>query len=666
MLPGESKPFPHRTNQEANPHRFPFPFLKIPEPIPMKTPVLHAIGVSVCLLAQFAVSQSSRAPAALPAVDFLTTKPVIDGRIDNALVSLPVRLFDTVETTSDMVHVSRTSYRLGYTNEGLYLYLETSKKELMSRDRAYQNGDGFHMVLAIPTADGSPTREFLVLAFSPRDPSPGRRAFVWYRNVDLAFIRLQNVQIAESTHDGRSGIELFLPWNSIPPYHPWLRDAIGFNLCFVEASGEKDMAYHFVLLDERIQSEQYARQYRLLPFAPPPPDAGAQISVCLEANHLFPSDTIRAVVAGVVGNAKSVHVRFDILNEDSVTQSSQSVLATLVRPPRHAVVSLPKVAPAPGAYTVRWSCADPPASGEAPLTVLPAFNLRDWTARVSRLHGVIAPGSETTILFLLEQISNDLAALRAYDTGRGLFSRIVALDSLLVQAERGSDAIANRSGVLRRAYRSTVDSSLQPYTIKIPKSYSPSHPIPLVVYLHGSGQDDQGSFDDDSTDDGFIHLAPRGRGTSNVYTKDHAQDDIREAIDDVCRNYSIDTTRIILTGFSMGGYGVYRTFIEMPTRFCALAIFSGSPNMATKWLGPGYPDFSTLESVQSFRGMKMFIFHGGRDRNVPVEYTDSLVVNLRKAGATVEYVREEEKGHENPSEEGQLQYRKWLDRVTDR
>ncbi len=88
--------------------------------------------------------------------------------------------------------------------------------------------------------------------------------------------------------------------------------------------------------------------------------------------------------------------------------------------------------------------------------------------------------------------------------------------------------------------------------------------------------------------------------------------------------------------------------------------------MATKWLGPGYPDFSTLESVQSFRGMKMFIFHGGRDRNVPVEHTDSLVVNLRKAGAEVEYVREEEKGHENPSEEGQLQYRKWLDRVTDR
>jgi len=185
--------------------------------------------------------------------------------------------------------------------------------------------------------------------------------------------------------------------------------------------------------------------------------------------------------------------------------------------------------------------------------------------------------------------------------------------------------------------------------------------MPLVVYLHGSGQDDRGHFDDDTTEEPYIRLAPRGRGTSNVYTTDHAQDDIREAIDDVCRNYTIDKRRIVLTGFSMGGYGVYRTFVEMPKRFCALAIFSGSPNMATRWLGPGHPDFSTPASVAPFRAMPMFIFHGRRDRNVPVEYTDSLVVNLKKAGAKVEYVREEEKGHEAPSPAARKKYSAWLE-----
>ena len=38
----------------------------------------------------------------------------------------------------------------------------------------------------------------------------------------------------------------------------------------------------------------------------------------------------------------------------------------------------------------------------------------------------------------------------------------------------------------------------------------------------------------------------------------------------MAENYSLDTTRIVLSGFSMGGYGVYRTFWESPEMFEAL------------------------------------------------------------------------------------------------
>ncbi len=620
--------------------------------------IVLAVASAFLLITLPTCADGALSGAPFPAVDFLLQKPVVDGTLDGGLTSLPVRTFDTVETTSDTAHVSTMSYRLGYTNEGLYLYLETGKERLVGRDRAYQNGDGFHMVLALPTPDGSPTREFLVLACSPME-SDGRRAFVWYRNVDLSFRPLRNVECAVHSDRLGAGIELFLPWNSVPPYHPWLQNAIGFNLCYVEASGANEKTYHFALLDEYIQSEQHARLCRLLPFAPPSPDAPAQLAFALERNHCFPSDTLRAIVGGISRHHPTATIDVTLLKSDS----SRSVLcidAIVPFPPRSATVVVSHADLSPGNYVVQWRSATDSSGGTLPLTVLPSFTMDDWTHRLNSATMNLSPGSAATLQFLLDQISHDLGALHRYDTGRDLPGRIQSLDTLLRSAGRGDDQLAHRTGVVRRAYRSLIDGTLQPYSLKIPRRVSHDTPVPLIVYLHGSGEDDRGQFDQDTSDDGYLWLAPNGRGTSNVYTTDHAQDDIREAVNDVCRNYAVDTARIILSGFSMGGYGVYRTFIETPRRFRALAIFSGSPNLASRWLGPGHPDFTEPSMLAPFRGVPMFIVHGGRDRNCPVGETDELVENLRRSGAIVEYHREDDRGHEAPSDSVRQRYRAWI------
>ncbi len=613
------------------------------------------------LFCSFAYSQEAPGIETRPLqpVDFLSAKPVIDGSLDPECRALPQRSFDTVETTSPGAAVHPCSYRLGYTGEGLYLAIEIFKDRLVSRDRAYQNGDGFHLVLAIPTPGEPSTREFLVLAFSPLD-STRRKAFVWYRNVDLAFTPLKLTELAAGMQGASSMFELFLPWRSIPPYHPWLLDSIGFNLCLVEASGDKEKAYHFVVLDEQIQSEQHPRLSSSLRFAPPGRDAHPALAVALSANHLFPLDTLRAIVAGIAPSHHAEPLRFEIVNNDSTVCLTRNVNVLLPPPPNHERVAIGPVTLLPGTYSVRWSGRVPPIAGESPLTVLPRFDRAAWAAQLDRARALLSSGSANTLQFLLEQLATEFEALKSYDTGRGALGRIVLLSSLLEGAQRGDDALAHQTGAFRRAYRSDLDGTLQPYSVRIPRSYSSTTPAPLLVYLHGSGEDDQGIFDRDTIDDGFIRLAPFGRGTSNAYTTDYAQDDIREAIDDVCRNYTIDTTRIILSGFSMGGYGVYRTFVAMPRRFRALAVFSGSPNLATRWLGAGFPDFTDPAALAPFKGMRMFIFHGGRDRNCPVEETDRLVADLRQVGAIVEYHREGGKGHESPSAEVQTRYRTWL------
>ena len=168
--------------------------------------------------------------------------------------------------------------------------------------------------------------------------------------------------------------------------------------------------------------------------------------------------------------------------------------------------------------------------------------------------------------------------------------------------------------------------------------------------------DDRGQLNDLRTPGYCIELAPRGRGTSTNYCEDHAQDDIREAMADVMANYAVDKDNIILTGVSMGGYGVYRTFHENPKAYKALAVFSGHTRM-------GDINFLEKEYLKSFKDVEIFIYHGGRDRNCPTEETLEIVELLKDAGAKVGFHLEEDKGHDMPSPKTLSAYYDWLKKM---
>jgi predicted esterase len=184
------------------------------------------------------------------------------------------------------------------------------------------------------------------------------------------------------------------------------------------------------------------------------------------------------------------------------------------------------------------------------------------------------------------------------------------------------------------------------------------------VFLHGSGQDDRNELNRPWLPDDFILLAPNARGTSHWYNADHAQDDIREAVADVMANYAVDRSRVVLAGFSMGGYGVYRTYKEKPATYRALAVFSGLPRV------PGTdaaaPDFLEKEPAALFSKTPIFIFHGGNDRNCPIELTRALVDRLRSASIAVQFEYEQDKGHEAPGPPTVAAFGTWLKQVLGR
>jgi poly(3-hydroxybutyrate) depolymerase len=152
--------------------------------------------------------------------------------------------------------------------------------------------------------------------------------------------------------------------------------------------------------------------------------------------------------------------------------------------------------------------------------------------------------------------------------------------------ERGDRPWRTKQGKTVLGYVSSVDGSVQPYGVIVPKNYDPAVPIRLDVVLHGStrpvGMSElrfMSRFDDgdDSKAAGpeqpYIELHPLGR-VENCY-RWSGETDVFEAIEEVCRRYSIDRDRIVLRGMSMGASGTWHLGLKHPDRFVALGPYCG-------------------------------------------------------------------------------------------
>jgi poly(3-hydroxybutyrate) depolymerase len=239
---------------------------------------------------------------------------------------------------------------------------------------------------------------------------------------------------------------------------------------------------------------------------------------------------------------------------------------------------------------------------------------------------------------VVRRINRGAMEFGAFDLAREL----TAAEAIAATAKGGRDPFAGRSGDFERHYVLEAAGEIMPYRLFVPKSYSASRPVPLVVALHGLGGDEDGWMDRYDRQlpalaekYGYIAVSPLGYRVDGFYGYGYQQDaasrrkqelseqDVMQVLTRVRQQYRIDDRRIYLMGHSMGAIGTWFLGAKYPEIWAALGTIAGLGNP---------------QSVARMRHIPQFVVHGDADPTVSVAGSRSMVAEMKKLDVDHVYV----------------------------
>ena len=186
------------------------------------------------------------------------------------------------------------------------------------------------------------------------------------------------------------------------------------------------------------------------------------------------------------------------------------------------------------------------------------------------------------------------------------------------------------------------------YFLYLPAGYEGSDKEwPLILFLHGMGErgDDLELLKlygiPKNIEGGmtfpFIIAAPQCP-MDTIWS--HELDALRALLDLLIGKYRVDTSRIYLTGLSMGGSGSWHFATEYPSLFAAVVPICG-------WAEPytGFPD-----KVKAIKDVPIWVFHGAKDDVIPLSSSQELVEVLEAHQGNVKFTIYPDLDHDSWSE----------------
>jgi len=216
---------------------------------------------------------------------------------------------------------------------------------------------------------------------------------------------------------------------------------------------------------------------------------------------------------------------------------------------------------------------------------------------------------------------------------------LIGLASVLfttVQLAAAADADQQRPAMLDRTIKVTMK-----YLLFLPKDYDQKPSWPLMLFLHGAGE--RGDNLDLVKKHGPPKLIEAGKEFPFIVVSPQCPSgrwwqpfELAALLDEIVEKCKVDQDRIYVTGLSMGGFGTWSLAAYQPNRFAALVPICGG----------GEPITAKL-----FAYAPVWVFHGAKDKTVPLERSEQMVEALKKNGGNVKFTVYPEVGHDawNPA-----------------
>lgn len=191
----------------------------------------------------------------------------------------------------------------------------------------------------------------------------------------------------------------------------------------------------------------------------------------------------------------------------------------------------------------------------------------------------------------------------------------------------------------RRPSTSSGGAPLAGYSLYVPEGYTPERQWPLIVCLHGAyGRADHHvwSWLRPAKSRGYMLLAPKSLDvTWSILQPDIDIESVTGMLEEVCAAYSVDRSRVYLTGLSDGGTFTYLLGLSRPDLFAGIAPVAGDLHGMTDGM---------LRRKQGIE-LPIYIVHGAHDHIFPVATIRSGHELLTRLGYNSRYEELPDWGH---------------------
>ena len=185
------------------------------------------------------------------------------------------------------------------------------------------------------------------------------------------------------------------------------------------------------------------------------------------------------------------------------------------------------------------------------------------------------------------------------------------------------------------------------YLIQEPKTIKDKNPLLILLHGYGSNEEDLFSFATELPQDHYVisvrapyDLQPYGHAwyaihfdadenkfSDNVQAKQSVEI-IASFIDEIVKQYPIDTENVTLIGFSQGAILSYATALTYPKKISKVVALSGYLNQEI------LPEAIDTKAISH---LKFFVSHGSVDQVIPVDWARKAKPALENLGLEIEY-----------------------------